>query len=427
MTEISEAQGFYKLPMSERMEFLKKVTGLTDEEAKTLASTGGLPAEVADRMIENVIGGITIPLGIATNFRINGKDYLIPMALEEPSVVAAASNAAKIARLKGGFTVTNTGPFMIGQVQVVNVPSPDAAKTKLQARKADILKKANDQDPMLVSLGGGAKDLKVKTLSTLKGPMVVAELIVNTGDAMGANAVNTMAEAVAPMIEEITGGRVFLRIISNLADRRLVRASAVFDKEALGGEEVVDGIVYAYAFADSDPYRCATHNKGIMNGVIAVAIACGQDTRALEAGAHSYASRSGSYKPLTTWEKNTDGDLVGTLEMPMAVGLVGGAAKTHPAARADIKILGVKTAIELAEVMGAVGLAQNFAALRALSSEGLHRGHMKLHARNVASGAGATGELVDIVAARMIAEKKIRFDRAKELVLELSKGKQAPA
>ena len=427
MTENSEIQGFYKHPMAERMEILKKIAKLSDDEARTLASTGGLPGDVADRMIENVIGGITIPLGIATNFRINGKDYLVPMALEEPSVVAAASNAAKIARIRGGFTVTNTGPVMIGQVQVVNVPSPDEAKAKLQARKADILKKANDQDPMLVSLGGGAKDLNVKGLSTLKGPMVVAELIVNTGDAMGANAVNTMAEAVAPMIEEITGGRVFLRIISNLADRRLVRASAVFEKEALGGEEVVDGIVYAYAFADSDPYRCATHNKGIMNGVIAVAIACGQDTRALEAGAHSFASRSGSYKPLTTWEKNVDGDLVGTLEMPMAVGLVGGAARTHPAARADIKILGVKTAIELAEVMGAVGLAQNFAALRALASEGIQRGHMKLHARNVAVSAGAVGELVDLVAQKMITEKKIRFDRAQELVLELSKEKKATA
>jgi hydroxymethylglutaryl-CoA reductase len=277
---------------------------------------------------------------------------------------------------------------------------------------------------MLVSLGGGAKDLNVKVLSSLKGPMVIAELIVNTGDAMGANAVNTMAEAVAPMVEEITGGRVFLRIISNLADRRLVRVTAVFDKEAVGGEDVVDGIVYAYAFADADPYRCATHNKGIMNGVIAVGIACGQDIRALEAGAHSYAARSGKYKPLTTWEKNKEGDLVGKLEMPMAVGLVGGAAKTHPTARANIKILGVKTAIELAEVMGAVGLAQNFAALRALASEGIQRGHMKLHSRNVAISAGATGELVDLVARKMIEERKIRFDRAKELVAELSKEKK---
>jgi hydroxymethylglutaryl-CoA reductase len=312
---------------------------------------------------------------------------------------------------------------MIGQVQVVNVTDPEGAKAGLLARKSDLLKKANEQDPMLASLGGGAKELSVKVLPSNRGPMVIAELVVNTGDAMGANAVNTMAEAVAPIVEEITGGRVLLRIISNLADRRLVRATAVFDKDAVGGEDVVDGIVYAYAFADADPYRCATHNKGIMNGVVAVGIACGQDTRALEAGAHSYASRTGKYKPLTTWEKNTDGDLLGRLEMPMAVGLVGGAAKTHPTARVNIKILGVKTAIELAEVMGAVGLAQNFAALRALASEGIQRGHMKLHARNLAISAGATDELADKVATKMIEERKIRFDRAKELVAELSKKK----
>ena len=409
--------------MEKRLEVLKGLASLTDEEVRIMASTGGLPAEVADRMIVNVVGGYTYPLGMATNFRVNGRDYVVPMALEEPSVVAAASNAAKMARVKGGFRVTNTGPVMIGQIQVVNVADPEGAKASLLAKKGELLKKANEQDPMLVSLGGGAKDLNVKALSTLKGPMVIAELVVNTGDAMGANAVNTMAEAVAPMVEEIAGGRVFLRIISNLADWRLVRATAVFDKEAVGGEDVVDGIVYAYAFADADPYRCATHNKGIMNGVIAVGIACGQDIRALEAGAHSYASKSGRYKPLTTWEKNSDGDLMGALEMPMAVGLVGGAAKTHPTARANIKILGVKTAIELAEVMGAVGLAQNFAALRALASEGIQRGHMKLHARNVAVSAGASGELVNLVARRMIEEKKIRFDRAKELVAELSKSK----
>jgi len=421
MTRSSRIEGFYKLPLEKRRAALKEFASLTDEEIKTIANTGGLPAEVADHMIENVVGGYTYPLGIAMNFRINGRDYLVPFALEEPSVVAAASNAAKMARVTGGFTVTNTGPVMIGQIQVVNVPKPDTAKAKLLARKDDLLKKANDQDPMLVSLGGGAKDLVVKKLSTLKGPMIVAELLVNTGDAMGANAVNTMAEALTPMVEEITGGRVLLRIISNLADRRLVKATAVFEKEAIGGEDVVDGIVYAYAFADADPYRCATHNKGIMNGVVAVGIACGQDIRALEAGAHSYASRSGHYKPLTTWEKNRDGDLVGTLEMPMAVGLVGGAAKTHPAARANIKILGVKTALELAEVMGAVGLAQNFAALRALASEGIQRGHMKLHSINIAISAGATGDLIDMVAMRMIEEKRIRFDRAKELVEELSK------
>ncbi|MGD0146067.1 MAG: hydroxymethylglutaryl-CoA reductase, degradative [Nitrososphaerales archaeon] len=418
----SEVPGFYKLPMKERMKIVKKLTGLSDDEARTLANTGGLPSDVADRMIENVLGGITFPMGVAVNFKVNGKDYLVPMALEEPSVVAAASNAAKMARVKGGFRVTNTGPVMIGQIQVVGVKNPNEAKSKVLEKKTEILKKANDQDPMLVSLGGGAKDLNVKVISTIKGPMVVPELIVNTGDAMGANAVNTMAEAVAPMVEEITGGKVVLRIISNLADRRLVRATAVFDKEAIGGEDAVDRIALAYAFADADPYRCTTHNKGIMNGVIAVGIACGQDTRALEAGAHGYASRSGKYKPLTTWEKNANGDLVGTLEMPMAVGLVGGAAKTHPAARAAIKILGVKTATELAEVMAAVGLAQNFAALRALAMEGIQRGHMKLHARNIAVSAGASGKMIDIVAKKMVEERKIRFDRAKELVEERSKS-----
>jgi len=419
----SELSGFYKLSMQDRLKLLQSLAGLIEEEVKVLSNAGALPSDVAERMIENVVGGMTLPLGMATHFLINGKDYVVPMALEEPSVVAAASNAAKIARVKGGFKVTNTGPVMIGQIQTVGVPHPRAAAKRLAARKKQLLAKANEQDPMLVSLGGGAKDLKVKVIKTLKGPMVIVELLVNCGDAMGANAVNTMAEAVAPLVEEISGGKVYLRIISNLADRRLVRATAVFDKEALGGEGVVEGIVYAYAFAEADPYRCATHNKGIMNGVIAVALACGQDTRALEAGAHSYAARSGAYKPLTTWRENKDGDLVGTLEMPMAVGLVGGAARVHPTAKANVKILGVKTATELAEVMGAVGLAQNFAALRALASEGIQKGHMKLHARSLAMSAGAKGELVDAVAERMIAEKKIRFDRAKDLVEELSSNR----
>ena len=422
MTESSEIPGFYKLSPAERMKVVQKLTGITDEEAKTLGNTGGLPPEVADRMIENVVGGMTIPLGIAVNFLINGKDYLIPMALEEPSVVAAASNAAKMARVKGGFKVTNTGPIMIGQIQVVSPSDPNGAKLQLLNRKEAILAKANEQDPLLVSLGGGAKDLNVKVVSSIKGPMVIAELIVNTGDAMGANAVNTMAEAVAPMIEQLAKGRVLLRIISNLADRRLVRANAVFDKDAIGGEEVVEGIVYAYAFAKADPYRCATHNKGVMNGVVAVGIACGQDIRALEAGAHSFAAKLGGYSPLTTWEENADGDLVGALEMPMAVGLVGGASKVHPAAKAAIRILGVKTAIELAEVMGAVGLAQNFAALRALASEGIQKGHMKLHARSMAMSAGAKGKLVDVVAEEMVRQRKVRFDVAKDLVRKLSDG-----
>jgi len=424
MTESSEIPGFYKLSPAERLKVVQKLTGITDEEVKTLGNTGGLPPEVADRMIENVVGGVTFPLGIAVNFHINGKDYLIPMAIEEPSVVAAASNAAKMARVKGGFRVTNTGPVMIGQIQVISLSDPNGAKMQLLNRKEAILAKANEQDPLLVSLGGGAKDLNVKVVSSIKGPMVIAELIVNTGDAMGANAVNTMAEAVAPMVEQLTKGRVLLRIISNLADRRLVRASAVFDKDAIGGEEVVDGVVYAYAFAKADPYRCATHNKGIMNGVVAVGIACGQDIRALEAGAHSFAAKQGGYRPLTTWEENSEGDLVGTLEMPMAVGLIGGASKVHPAAKAALHILGVKTAIELAEVMGAVGLAQNFAALRALASEGIQKGHMKLHARSMAMSAGAKGKLVDVVAEEMVRLRKVRFDVAKELVQKLSEGER---
>ena len=415
----SELSGFYKLSMQERLALIRERTGLSEEEAKVLAQTGGLPPDVANRMIENVVGGMTLPLGIATNFLVNGKDYVVPMALEEPSVVAAASNAAKIARVKGGFKVTNTGPVMIGQIQTVGVPNPKAAAKRLVAKKKQLLAKANEQDPLLVSLGGGAKDVRVKVIKTLKGPMVIVELFVNCGDAMGANAVNTMAEAVAPLVEEISGGKVYLRIISNLADRRLVKATAVFEKEALGGKEVVDGIIYAYAFAEADPYRCATHNKGIMNGVIAVALACGQDTRALEAGAHSYAARSGMYKPLTTYKKNKDGDLVGTIEMPMAVGLVGGAARVHPAAKANVKAMGIKTAVELAEVMGAVGLAQNFAAMRALASEGIQRGHMKLHARNIAASVGATGKMVDQIADQLVAEKKIRMDRAKEILESL--------
>jgi len=373
-------------------------------------------------MIENVIGAIPVPLGVATNFLVNGKDYVVPMAIEEPSVVAAASNAAKMARKHGGFHTSNTGPVMIGQIQTVRIKDPFRARMDILAHRDELLKKANDQDPKLVSVGGGAKDLEVKVIETRKGQMVISELIVDCRDAMGANAVNTMAEAIAPDIERISRGRVFLRIISNLATKRLVRSTAIFDTELLGGSDIAEGIVEAYAFADSDPYRCATHNKGIMNGVIAAALAVGQDTRALEAGAHSYAAKNGRYRSLTTYEIDQNGNLVGTIEMPMAVGLIGGASAVHPVAKACVKILGVKSAVELAEVMASVGLAQNFAALRALSSEGIQRGHMKLHARNVAASAGATGDLVDLVAQKMVDERKIRFDRAQELVKELARA-----
>lgn len=417
----SRISGFYKLRPQERLDLVKEFADLTDEEVRALQETGALGLDQADRMIENVIGTLSVPLGIAVNFLINGKDYLIPMAIEEPSVVAAASNAAKMARVRGGFTTSNTGSIMIGQVQVTDLGEPQRARAAILAAKEDILKRANEQDPVLVSLGGGAKDLQAKILKTIVGPMVIAELFVDCKDAMGANAVNTMAEAVAPLIEKITNGRVFLRIISNLATKRLARAKAVIAREALGGEEVVDGIIRAYAFALADPYRCTTHNKGIMNGITAVALATGNDTRAIEAGAHAYAARSGQYSSLTAWEKNEDGDLVGTIELPMAVGLIGGATKVHPIARTAIKILGVNSAAELGEVMAAVGLAQNLAALRALVAEGIQRGHMRLHARNIAATAGATGDLIDKIAEKMVEEKRIRLDRAKDLLEQLRK------
>jgi len=423
MSRTSEISGFYKLSPDERLRRVKEFAGLTDDEASMLKSTGSLGIQTADRMIENVIGAIPIPLGIATNFLINGNDRLIPMAIEEPSVVAAASNAAKMARPKGGFRTSSTGSVMIGQIQVVGIIDPNAARLELLSQKELVIKRANDQDPVLISLGGGARDLRARVIYTPRGQMLIAELLVDCKDAMGANAVNTMAEAVAPLVEEVTGGRVLLRIISNLATERLMRAKATFSKDVLGGEGVVDAILNAYAFAYSDPYRASTHNKGIMNGVTAVVLATGNDTRAIEAGAHAYAASSGEYRPLTCWEKNSDGDLVGTLEMPLAVGLVGGATATHPIARISVKILGVKSATELGEVICAVGLAQNLAALRALATEGIQRGHMGLHARNVAIAAGAKGELIDRISAKMVEERKVRLDRAKELLQQLGENK----
>ncbi|MBS7659182.1 hydroxymethylglutaryl-CoA reductase, degradative [Candidatus Bathyarchaeota archaeon] len=404
MNKTSLFPGFYKLSPSERLQFVKEFAGLTEEETALIQNTGSLPLDLADRMIENVIGAIPIPLGVAVNFLINNRDYIIPMAIEEPSVVAAASYAAKMARQGGGFHTSSTPPIMIGQVQTVKVRDPYGAKMRILEVKDEILKKANEKDPVLVSLGGGAKDLDVKVINTSLGPMVITELYVDCRDAMGANAVNTMCEAV------------YLRIISNLAVKRLARAWCIVPKEAVGGEEVVDGIVSASAFAAADPYRAATHNKGILNGIIAVALATCNDHRAIEAGAHAYAARSGQYTTLSTWEKNENGDLVGSIELPMAVGIVGGATRSHPIARICLKILGVKTANELAEVMAAVGLAQNLAALRALAHEGIQRGHMSLHARNIAIAAGATGDLIDLIAEKMVEEGKIRIDVAKELI-----------
>jgi hydroxymethylglutaryl-CoA reductase len=411
--------GFYKLTTKQRLALVQEFAGLSDEECSLLQSTGSLPLDMADRMIENVVGAFPLPLGIGVNFLINGKDYLIPMAIEEPSVVAAASYAAKMVREGGGFRTSSTAPVMIGQVQVVNLSDPEQAKQRVLAAKASVLQRANEQDPVLASVGGGAKDLDAKIIQTTQGPMLIVELHVDCRDAMGANAVNTMAEAVAPLIEQITGGRVYLRIISNLATKRLARATCTIPKDAVGGPEVVDGIVNASAFAAADPYRAATHNKGAMNGIIAVVLATGNDHRAIEAGAHAYAALKGQYTSLSTWEKTENGDLKGSIELPMAVGLIGGAVRTHPIAKIAVKILGVKSANEFAEVLAAVGLAQNLAALRALAHEGIQRGHMSLHARNIAVAAGATGDLINAVAERMVKERKIRMDRAKELLAEL--------
>jgi hydroxymethylglutaryl-CoA reductase len=418
MGKTSQLEGFYKLSPEERLKIVKEFANLSDEEMKIIKSTGSLKLDQANRMIENVIGTIEIPLGIAVNFLINGRDYLIPMAIEEPSVIAAASNAARMARVKGGFRTSSTEPIMIGQIQLTGLKDISKAK-KILSNKEKIIDIANEQDQMLVKIGGGAKDIEVRVLETPSEPLVIVHLLVDTRDAMGANVVNTMAEAVAPFIEEVTGGKVNLRIVSNLADTRLARAEAVFDSVILGGEKVVDGIIQAYEFADSDPYRCTTHNKGIMNGIAAVTLATGNDTRAIEAGAHAFAAKKGGYKPLTTWQKTPEGDLLGRIELPMAVGTIGGATAVHPMAKICLKILGVKTARELGEVMAAVGLAQNLAALRAMVTEGIQRGHMKLHARNIAVMAGAQGEFIDKVAERLIKERKVRVDRAKEILEEL--------
>jgi hydroxymethylglutaryl-CoA reductase len=421
MARTSRIEGFYKLPMAERLRFVKEFAGLTDEEALALSGIGGLDPSLPDKMVENAVGAFNLPLGIAVNFLINDKDYLIPMAIEEPSVIAAASNAAKMAREKGGFWTSSTPPIMIGQVQLTGIKDPSRVKHIVLEKKQEILDLANKQDPMLIKAGGGARDIEVRIINTLHGPNVIVHLLVDVRDAMGANAVNTMAEAVAPLVEKIAGGRVYLRILSNLATHRLARARAVWAKEAIGGEEVVDGVMEAYLFADADPFRCATHNKGVMNGIDAVILATGNDTRAIEAGAHSYAARTGAYKPLTTFEKTPEGDLVGTIELPMAVGLIGGATKVHPTARACVKLLGIKSAQELGEVIAAVGLAQNFAALRALATEGIQKGHMSLHAKNIVNSVGCPEDMVDEVCRILIAEKKVRMDRAKEVIDDLSK------
>jgi hydroxymethylglutaryl-CoA reductase len=413
----SRISGFYKLAPSERLKAAAEQAALGQEEIAQVES--GLLLDQADKMVENVVGMFQVPLGIATNFVIDGREVLIPMATEEPSVIAAASNGAKMAREAGGFSTSSTGPVMRAQIQATGIEDPFAARQAILLHKDELTRMANEKDPMLVKYGGGVKDIEVYVIDSRLGPMVVTHLIVDCRDAMGANAVNTMAEALAPRIEQITGGRVYLRIISNLADLRLVRSRAVFKAEEIGGHEVVDGILLAAELAQVDPYRAATHNKGIMNGVTAVVLATGNDTRAVEAGAHAFASITGRYRSLTRYEKNRDGDLVGSIEMPVAVGLVGGATRVHPVAKAAVKILGVKSADELSRIIASAGLCQNFAALRALASEGIQRGHMSLHAKNVAVQAGAKCDLIEIIAARMAAERRISVDRAVELMAEL--------
>ncbi|HTT16085.1 MAG TPA: hydroxymethylglutaryl-CoA reductase, degradative [Thermoplasmata archaeon] len=432
MSPSSEVPGFYKRTTSERRAFLREWSGLSDAELNALEFPPGVDPGTIERMIENVVGVLPVPVGIATNFLVNGKDYLVPMALEEPSVVAAASNSAKVARAAGGFLAQSTEPIMIGQVQLVGVSDPSAARLRILDRREALLAAANAKDPVLVKFGGGAKEIEVRLLDTQRGPMLVVHLLVDARDAGGMNAVNTMCEALAPELARLAGGRAVLKIISNLAIHRLARAHATFRADLLAtpeatGPEVVEAILDAYAFAAADPFRCATHNKGIMNGVSAVVLATGNDFRAVESGAHTYAAWQGSragevVRPLTTYEKNRDGDLVGTIELPVPVGLIGGATAVHPTAKTLVKVLGVRTSRELGELLAAVGLAQNFGALRALATEGIQRGHMELHARNLAASAGARPDEVDRVVERLIADHQIRFDRAKAIVEELRRS-----
>jgi hydroxymethylglutaryl-CoA reductase len=427
----SRIPGFYNLPLDERLEIIGKRAGLTEEEQAALGFTGGLSVSQADHMIENVVGIHSLPLGIALNFMVNGREVLVPMAVEEPSIVAGASFMAKLARAGGGFFAHTTPPEMIGQMQILDTGNPDLARLALLEHKGQLLELASEIDPVLQRLGGGPRDLEVRLISdSPMGPFLVAHLIYDVRDAMGANAVNTACERLAPEVENITGGRVHLRILSNLADRRLARARCTIPLDQLGfgeyqAEEVREGIIEAWAFAACDPYRAATHNKGIMNGVDAVVVATGNDWRAIEAGAHAYAARSGRYTSLSTWGKDAAGNLVGTLEMPMAVGIVGGATRVHPTAQAAIKLLGIQTAAELAEIITAVGLAQNLAALRALATEGIQRGHMGLHARQVAIAAGAQGEMINRLAQQLVSEKTVRIDRAEEILRSWQKTQTA--
>jgi hydroxymethylglutaryl-CoA reductase len=422
IVDSSRIPGFYRQPLAQRTASVVRWADLGTGAEAVLAGDNGLGPAAADQMIENVVGTFALPMGIGLNFQVNGRDLLIPMVIEEPSVVAGASYAAKLLRQGGGITATSTEPVMIGQIQLMEVPDPAAAETAVLAHKAEIMALADEQDPLLVRLGGGARDLRVRHLPhTPAGPMLVVELLFDCRDAMGANTVNTACEALTPLLERLTGGRANLRILSNLADQRLATAQGRVPAPVLAfrdtpGPVVVERIVEAYALAAADPYRAATHNKGIMNGIDAVVLATGNDWRAVEAGAHAYAARDGRYTSLSRWWQDEDGDLCGRLELPLAVGMVGGATRVHPTAQLALRILGVTSARQLSEAIAAVGLAQNLAALRALATSGIQAGHMRLHARQLAVAAGATGEQVDRIVQRMVDEGVIRLDKAQELM-----------
>ncbi len=412
----SSISKFFEKSRKERLDVVANFSNLSNKELEILQNdNGGISFDKADKMVENAIGTFSLPLGIATNFKINGKDYVVPMVIEEPSVIAAASKGAKVARIKGGFEVSADESFSIGQIQMLDVDISSAI-SQIKNSTKEILQLANSKSNTLSKMGKGAKEISYKEIDTPSGKMLIVELLIDVGDAMGANVTNTMCEAVSPLIEKITGGRALLRILSNYSTRRMVKAKAVFEKEAVGGKQVVDDIISAFEFADNDVYRAVTHNKGIMNGIIAVANAVGQDSRAIEAAANAYAAQTGKYRSLSKWSKDDEGNLIGTMEMPLSVGIVGGISNVHPVAKICTKILGATSAQELACVMTATGLAQNYSAIRALTTEGIQKGHMRLHARNLAAAAGARPDQIDEIVQKMIEEKKISLDRSKEIL-----------
>ena len=415
----SSISKFFEKSRKERLDIVASFANLSNEELDILQNeNGGISYDQADKMVENAIGTFSLPLGIATNFKINGKDYLIPMVIEEPSVIAAASKGAKVARIKGGFEVTADESYSIGQIQVLDVDIASAIQ-KINNSSNEILELANSKSNTLSKMGKGAKEISCKQVDTPSGKMLIVELLIDVGDAMGANITNTMCEAVSPLIEKISGGRTLLRILSNYSTRRIAKARAVFDKESVGGENVVNDIILAFEFADNDVYRAVNHNKGILNGIMSVANAVGQDSRAIEAAANAYAAKSGRYRSLSKWSKDGNSNLVGTLEIPLSVGIVGGIVNVHPVAKVCTKILRVSSAQELACVMTAAGLAQNYSAIRALATKGIQKGHMRLHARNLAAAAGAAPQQIDGIVQKMIEEKKISLDRARELLAQI--------